>query len=425
MKISIRKYIIVSALIYMVCPQVKGQTPIQPLNYTQYMDKVNCGNLEYAAQKLNVSISEAEAIAANVRNDPQLGFNYFNNEQAKKKMGYGGSVSISQTVTFGKRTANVELARSESALSKALLTDYLRNLRADATVAYLEALKQDQLYKVKQNAYQNLYELAQSDSIRLSKGKIMEIDAIQSKLEAGMMYNELLQSESEMKNVLASLSIYTGTKEPTILFRPDASLHMSRHDFDLPDLIKQGTVSRSDITAAMQNIDVANRALKVARRERNMDVDVSLEVSHNAQVKNDEAPAPAYSGITAGIAIPLQFSRFNKGAILAAKRRTEQAAIEYDQAVLQVQNEILKAYHQYESLTKQVGHYENGMLEQANQVLKGKIYSYNRGEVSLLEVLNAQRTYDDVQALYYETLFNYASALVELEKSAGIWDIRL
>jgi len=409
----------------MVCPLVKGQIAIQSLTYTQYMDKVNAGNLEYAAQKLNVSISEAEAIAANVRNDPQLGFNYFNNEQAKKKMGYGGSVSISQTVTFGKRTANVELARSESALSKALLADYLRNLRADATVAYLEALKQDQLYKVKQNAYQNLYELAQSDSIRLSKGKIMEIDAIQSKLEAGMMYNELLQSESEMKNALASLSIYTGTKESTLLFRPDASLHLPRHDFDLSDLIKQGTVSRSDITAAMQNIDVANRALKVARRERNMDVDVSLEVSHNAQVKNEEAPAPAYSGITAGIAIPLQFSRFNKGAILAAKRRTEQAAIEYDGAVLQVQNEILKAYHQYESLTKQVGHYENGMLEQANQVLKGKIYSYNRGEVSLLEVLNAQRTYDDVQALYYETLFNYASALVELEKSAGIWDIKL
>ena len=409
----------------MVCSQVKGQTAIQPLTYTQYMDKVNTGNLEYAAQKLNVSISEAEAIAANVRNDPQLGFNYFNNEQAKKKMGYGGSVSISQTVTFGKRTANVELARSESALSKALLADYLRNLRADATVAYLEALKQDQLYKVKQNAYQNLYELAQSDSIRLSKGKIMEIDAIQSKLEAGMMYNELLQSESEMKNALAALSIYTGTKEATILFRPDASLHMPRHDFDLSDLIKQGTVSRSDITAAMQNIDVANRALKVTRRERNMDVDVSLEVSHNAQVKNEEAPAPSYSGITAGIAIPLQFSRFNKGAILAAKRRTEQAAIEYDGAVLQVQNEILKAYHQYQSLTQQVGHYENGMLEQANQVLKGKIYSYNRGEVSLLEVLNAQRTYDDVQALYYETLFNYASALVELEKSAGIWDIKL
>ncbi|WP_321436220.1 TolC family protein [uncultured Bacteroides sp.] len=425
MKTTIKKHIVTCALIYMACLQGNAQTSVQPLTYSQYMEKVNAGNLEYAAEKLNVSISEAEAIAAKVRNDPQLGFSYFNNEQAKKKMGYGGSVSISQTVTFGKRTAAVELARSENSLTIALLADYLRNLRADATVAYMEALKQDQLYKVKQNAYQNIFELAKSDSIRLSKGKIMEIDAIQSKLEAGIMYNELLQSESEMKNALTSLSVYTGTKDASLLFHPDASLHIARRSFDLPDLIRQGTVSRSDITAAMQNVEVANRALKVACRERNMDVDVSLEVSHNAQVKNEDAPAPAYSGVTAGIAIPLQFSRLNKGAILAAKHRTEQASIQYDQAVLQVQNEILKAYHQYESLTKQVEHYENGMLEQANQVLKGKIYSYSRGEVSLLEVLNAQRTYDDVQALYYETLFNYASAMVELEKSAGAWDIKL
>ena len=65
------------------------------------------------------------------------------------------------------------------------------------------------------------------------------------------------------------------------------------------------------------------------------------------------------------------------------------------------------------------------MLQQAKEVLDGKIYSYNRGEVSLLEILNAQRTYDDVQAQYIETLYNYNAALVELEKSAGMWDIRL
>lgn len=54
---------------------------------------------------------------------------------------------------------------------------------------------------------------------------------------------------------------------------------------------------------------------------------------------------------------------------------------------------------------------------------KGKIYSYDRGETSLLEVLNAQRTYDEVRILYIETLYNYAASLVELETSAGIWDI--
>ena len=85
----------------------------------------------------------------------------------------------------------------------------------------------------------------------------------------------------------------------------------------------------------------------------------------------------------------------------------------------------MQAYRSYQSFSKQVEHYENGMLSQAREVIDGKIYSYNRGEVSLLEVLDAQRTYDDVQAQYIETLFNHSTALVELEKSAGIWDVEL
>lgn len=58
------------------------------------------------------------------------------------------------------------------------------------------------------------------------------------------------------------------------------------------------------------------------------------------------------------------------------------------------------------------------------KVLTGKVYSYKRGETSLLEVLNAQRTYNDVQQNYYQALFNYAGALITLECSAGIWDLQ-
>ena len=417
-----KKYVII-CLFFISCVVCKAQTSVQPITYSQYMEKVNTGNLGYAAEKLNVSISVAEAAAANVYNDPQLSVEYFNNEQHKKKMGYGGSLGLSQTVSFGKRSAAVGLARSESELTKALLCDYFRNLRAEATITYLDALKQNQLYEVKRNAYQNIHQLAQSDSVRHSLGKIMEIDAIQSKLEAGIIYNELIQTEAELSNSFASLSLLTGTKEPGITYQPKDSLQLPQRTFLLSDLINNAILSRADLLAAMQNVDVAKRALKVARRERNMDVDVSIGISRNARVLNEEAPAPPFTGVTAGIAIPLQFSKLNKGAIHAAQYRAEQADVQYNQVVLQVQNEVIQSYNQYQSFVKQVHHYENGMLEQAKLVLGGKIYSYNRGEVSLLEVLNAQRTYDDVQTIYYETLYNYAVALVNLEKNAGIWDI--
>ena len=49
----------------------------------------------------------------------------------------GVEVELSKTFTFGKRGANIALAKSEQALSEALLADYFRQLRADATVTYL------------------------------------------------------------------------------------------------------------------------------------------------------------------------------------------------------------------------------------------------------------------------------------------------
>lgn len=402
-----------------------GAQQMKPLSYRQYMERVTAGNLEYAAERLNVDISDAEVIASKMFNDPNLSVSYFNNENNSLEMGEGVEVEFSKTFSFGKRGANIALARSESELSRALLADYFRNLRADATVSYLEALKQYELYKVKQNAYDNIRQLAESDSVRFKLGKIMEIDAIQSRLEAGILKNELIQSETDLHNAFSNLNLLTGSVAHDTLFIPEASLHLPPRDFVLADLISTASVNRADLVAALKNREVASRALKVTRRERNTDVDLSIAISKNTRVRNEEAPAPPFTGVTAGIAIPLKFSNFNKGAVRAARFREQQAETQYRQALLQVQTEVVQAYRSYQSLMQQVGHYENGMLQAAREVIDGKVYSYNRGEVSLLEVLDAQRTFDDVQAQYIETLFNYSTALVELEKSAGVWDVEL
>lgn len=398
---------------------------IIPLSYRQYMEKVAEGNLEYAAERLNVNVSEAEVTAAKVFNDPNLAVSYYNNENNNLQMGEGVEVELSKTFSFGKRGAGIALARSESELTKALLADYFRNLRAEATVSYLEALKQYELYKVKENAYETIRQLAESDSVRYRLGKIMEIDATQSRLEAGILHNELLQADAELQNAFSNLNLLTGTLAHDTLFQPEAVLRISPREFVMADLLSNAVENRADLVAALKNKEVTSRALKVARRDRNTDVDLSIAVSRNARVHNEEAPAPPFTGVTAGVAIPLKFSNFNKGTVRAARFREQQAETQYQQALLQVQTEVMQAYRSYQSFSKQVEHYENGMLSQAREVIDGKIYSYNRGEVSLLEVLDAQRTYDDVQAQYIETLFNHSTALVELEKSAGVWDVEL
>ncbi|MEG2514330.1 MAG: TolC family protein, partial [Bacteroidaceae bacterium] len=175
--------------------------------------------------------------------------------------------------------------------------------------------------------------------------------------------------------------------------------------------------------AALKNIDVAKKALNLARKEKYMDFDVSLGYNYNTEVRNELAPAPKFNGATIGIAIPLKFSNSNKGTVQSASLKASQAENYFHQAELEVQTEVLQNYNTYRSLCLQVARFNNGMLTEARAVLNGKRYSYNRGETSLLEVLNAQRTYNEVRALHTETLFSHAVSLVSLERSTGIWDV--
>ena len=413
---------IFGVLIGSLSAYAEAQTVV-PLSYSHFLQRGNEGNREYAAEKLNMNAARADAVAAKVFDDPELSVSYSNNQDNTIQMGQSVEFGLTQTVTLGRRRAGIRLAKSQSELSEILLEDYYRNLRADATIAYLEALKRQQLFEVKKKAYQNMADLAKSDSMRFVLGKIMEVEVTQSHLEAGMMYNEVLQAETELNNACASLSLLMGRAYNDTLYRPDDNLRHPERDFALADLMEQAVDNRSDLLAARKNSEVASRELTLVRRERRPDVDVSLNVSLNNRVRNEEAPAPPYTGVTAGVVFPLNFSALNKGALRAAKYRAQQAELQSEHVRMQVENEVMQAYWLYQSHARQVAHYEKGLLEHAETVLKGKIYSYNRGEVSLLEILNAQRTYNDVQAQYIQTLFDYNTALVELERSVGIWDI--
>ena len=388
------------------------------------MHKVSADNLEYAAEKMNVSAAHADVIAAKVFDDPSLSFTYSNNEDHTLQMGQSYELELSQNVTLGRRTAGIKLARSQNELAEIVLDDYFRNLQADVTIAYLEVMKQKQLSDIKRSAWSNMYDLAKSDSIRLASGKIMEVEAIQSRLEADIMYNEVLQAETDLKQAYMQLSLFVGTTVTDTLFHPVEELKKPEQVFVLNGLIEGAIEHRSDLLAALKNTEVARRELILTKREKRPDVEFSLGWSHNKRVRNEEAPAPAFNGVSAGIAIPLNFSSLNRGTVNAARFRARQAELQYEQMCLQVQREVMGAYQQFQSQALQVKHYEGGILKQAQDVLEGKIYSYNRGEVSLLEILNAQRTYDEVQAQYIETLFNYNAALVELERNCGIWDIK-
>ncbi|MDR0795115.1 MAG: TolC family protein, partial [Tannerella sp.] len=144
---------------------------------------------------------------------------------------------------------------------------------------------------------------------------------------------------------------------------------------------------------------------------------------HNTIVHNEIAPAPLHNSVSAGFSIPLKFSNTNKGELRAAQHSERQAEAQYDAVLLQIRKEVEQCYNRYISAFRQAEIYQKSTLTDATQILEKKKYSYTRGETSLLEVLNAQRTANEVFQNYYEALYNANASLVELCRAVGIWDV--
>lgn len=396
----------------------------KPIDYLTYINLVGKNNLAYSAEKFNINIADAAIQTSRIFPDPELGFGWFDNGQRRMKMGYGFNSALSWTLEMGgKRKARIEVARNQAQLSRLLLDDYFRNLRADATLAYLLAIQNRIVLDVESDSYLQMKKLAESDSIRFKLGVITQVDARQSKLEAGTMLNDVFSAEAEWKTSLANLSLLSGKAKDSSLWYPQGDFSGFERQFSLQDLIIEGQNNRADLKAALQSKNVSQSLLKQAKADRVMDLGLSFGINNASYVRNTIAPTPAMTTVNAGISIPLKFSNNRSGELRAAQYGTLQAEATYKQTELQIQTEVTQAYFNYIAAQKQVNQFKYGLLTEAKAILEGKIYSYKRGQSSLLEVLNAQRTYNDVQHDYYGALYNYAVALVEVERATGIWDI--
>jgi len=395
-----------------------------PVSLSQYLSDVIKGNMGYIAGQFSVSIAEAELEASKIFPDPEISIAYANNEDTRLQMGQSVETGITYPISLGnKRGAGMELARSQHELSQLILDAYFQNLRADATLSYFASLRNQKIYQLQKDISEQLTGLARADSIRLNYGESTDIDALQSSLEARLQQTEVYQSYADMQNAFLNLMLLQGKLFSDTLDLPSDSFPYKQRDLNLFELINNAVQNRADLLVAIKNQEMSEKNLNLLKANRAFEFSLEAGYSFNSIVRNEIAPAPAYNGLSAGISIPLKFSSFNKGSLQAADLAVRQSQITYEETELQISSEVIRAYNDLVAQNKKVEHYNLGLVEDASRILQGRIYSYQQGENGLIDVLNAQRTYIELKLNHLEALFAYTSALIELERSAGIWDL--
>ncbi len=406
----------ICSLFLMLLP---GLLAAQPVSYQQYMQAVARDNAALMAEKYNVEIAAANLQAAKVFNDPELSLAYTDNEDNTLMMGRSYEAGLSYGVSLGgMRRARIGVAATEQELTQAALADFFRTLREEATVVWSEAWEARERERILQSSYETMQRIAAADSLRAALGDIRRSDAMQSALEALTQKGEWMQARADYLNALAELSLFAGglpvgglSEEPLPMVAPDAA------PGELMDIAER---NRADLKAAELSHTLSQKNLALVRASRAMELGFELGYSYNTEVRNEIAPAPAFNGLTFGVSIPLKFSSLNRGERAAAEASVAQAE-RYLQAARQaVRTDVLQAWNAWQAACEVAEHYSERIVADARSIRDGIEFSYTRGDASLLEMLTAVRTYNDIALSAAQAQAERLTAAARLQAALGV-----
>lgn len=384
----------------------------QDISYGEYMERVLENNIALTAKRMDIEIADASVKGSKVYNDPTLALSYSNNEDWNTRMGQGIELELSRTFTFGVRRSRIDLADSERTQAVALLEEYMRNFRADATIAYLEHLRAKMLLEEAAVIYNDLSEVAANDSLRFMRGEIAESDWLESRMAQGVAKNAMLTAEAERNNSAIKLGYYMGNIENADALNGTGTLEITEQAAPVEYYTESAMTHRADLVVALGKADIAVASQKFNKALRRPELGVTLGATYNIS-------DPDFTTIKAGVAVPLKFSNLNKGARLQDELLVRQANIEIDEARLVVAAEVMQAYNNFIYATRQSETFSGAMLNDMQQVVESKRKAYEMGEIAFLDYLIVQRNESEMRQQYIDALFGKAVAWVELQRATG------
>lgn len=155
--------------------------------------------------------------------------------------------------------------------------------------------------------------------------------------------------------------------------------------------------------------DASRRHLDLAQSLRRRNVEVGLQYQ---RLGSDNTV-----GVT--LSLPLFLSHDYRGEIQEAHSRLSQARTETLETELQVRVDLETAYEAYRSSRQLLRNYTEETMKQAEESFRIATLSYQEGAISLLELLDTQRTYNQTRIALNEVLYEHTLSLNRLEMALG------
>lgn len=375
-------------------------------------------NHNLLAARTTVQQSEAEEITANLRPNPVLSGDAqflpifqpdkfsadFMNTTAQFDLGIGylfergrkrqHRLQAAKDVTEQTR---LTVADNERSLTFLVATQFISVQLAESTI---ELAAQDL------KSFRNTVDISES---RYKAGDISEADLLKIKIQLLQFQTDMSQAQLARVQALAGLRQLLGYESVTADYDVAGDFDYAPVSMKLEDLQAKALADRPDLRAARQGIVAAQSQYDLQKANGNVDPTVTANYSHVSDTSS--------ASLFANVQIPV-FNR-NQGEIARAQFAITQSQELARAASDQVMTDVTDAYEGLRTNDQIVTLYRSGYLKQAQDSRDISEYAYKRGAVSLLDYLDAERTYRATQLAYRQSLASYLTAVEQLREAVG------
>lgn len=245
------------------------------------------------------------------------------------------------------------------------------------------------------------------NEIRYKDKDISSTELMRAQLLQEQYTRDIVNGLQVYRNEIINLKYLLGTVDSLVIDLNDQTFNSIITAGD--SLVQLGLNNRSDVLAVKNAIQVSDINIKLQRS-------LGYPVPEMGVIWNPQNTLH-YFGFYGTLAIPL-FNR-NQGERQKSevdKLQNEQA---YDAIQKQIETEVSTSYQSYFVQKQNIKLYELN-LRMAENILQNVRYSYLKGGTTIIDFLEAQRSWLDTQQQYYNALLDFRRSYVQLLYSTGL-----
>ena len=362
------------------------------------------------AQQAALTSTKAGEVTAALRPNPSMNFLAEQLKPGGSQQDAQYTVNVGQPIELGgKRGRRIDSAKAATQVAGYQLEDIRRQVTLQVKSAFAGALIAREQLALAQENVKTLDDTERIQRLRAEKGDISELELLRIQVQRFTFERDAADARQALAAAKIALRTAAGAQAIAEDFEVVGELGFKEISLDKSALMRRAMDNRPDLRAAEADRERARADHRLARANAWWDITPQLEYQ---RIGPDNT-------IGVGFSLPIRIFDRNQGEIARTQAEIDRVDAVREATALQLLAALDTDRQTALTQRERVVSLRDVYLPKATRARDTVEFAYRRGGQSLLDFLDAQRSYRETALAHLQAVGAYLSALYQLEADIG------